>query len=384
MARRIILGGGGHSHLAVLADWAKHPIAGTERWLVTRARHTAYSGMVPGWMAGHYARSDLFIDLAPLAERAGAELVLDEITALDPRAGTVSTATGRRFAFDVASIATGGTIDCADLAALGERLIPVRPIERFIERWSTCVEQARLRGHANLAVVGAGAAAVELAFAARAGLDRAGVSARIMLIAEASRFLEGHAAVVRRRARAELDRRAIVIVDGRAHAGGDCIILNDGREWPVHGVIAATGSRAPAWLAASGLAVDARGFVAVGSDLRSASHPRILAAGDIINRVDRPLERSGVHAVKAGPVIAANLRAAITGSPVRSYRARRRSLYLFLCARQRAILSWGPLCIAGRWPWLLKDRIDRGFVKRANRLDIEPAKAEQVCEGANA
>jgi pyridine nucleotide-disulfide oxidoreductase family protein len=384
MVRRIILGGGGHSHLAVLADWAKQPLAGTERRLVTRARHTAYSGMVPGWMAGHYARSDLFIDLAPLAERAGAELVLDEITALDAGAGTVTTATGSRFAFDVASIATGGIIDCADLAALGERLIPVRPIERFVERWSDFIERARHRGSANLAVIGGGAAGVELAFAARAGLDRAGVSARIMLVAEAGRFLAGHAAAVRRRARAELGRRAIGIVDGRAHAGSDCIILDDGHEWPVDGVIAATGSRAPAWLAASGLAVDTRGFVAVGSDLRSVSHDRILAAGDIINRIDRPVERSGVHAVKAGPVIAANLRAAVTGSPVRSYRARHRSLYLFLCARHRAILSWGPLCVAGRWPWLLKDRIDRGFVMRNNRMRDGTAGTEPVCDGGKA
>ena len=52
MTIRMVLAGGGHAHLAVLADWIGVPPEGTERWLVTSHRQTAYSGMLPGWMAG--------------------------------------------------------------------------------------------------------------------------------------------------------------------------------------------------------------------------------------------------------------------------------------------------------------------------------------------
>lgn len=83
MKRRVILAGGGHAHLAVLADWAERPLQDTERWLVTSSRHTAYSGMLPGWLAGIYRANELLIDLEPLAEKAGAKLVLADVAGLD-------------------------------------------------------------------------------------------------------------------------------------------------------------------------------------------------------------------------------------------------------------------------------------------------------------
>ncbi len=124
---------------------------------------------------------------------------------------------------------------------------------------------------------------------------------------------------------------------------------------------------APPWLAGSGLACTAEGFVAVGADLRSISHAAIFAAGDIIDRVDRKLERSGVHAVKAGPVLAANLRAAIGGTELRQYCPRRRTLYLLGLGDRRAIGTWGRFVATGRFVWWLKDWIDRRFVELYTR-----------------
>ena len=80
------------------------------------------------------------------------------------------------------------------------------------------------------------------------------------------------------------------------------------------------GSGAPAWPRAGGLVCDAAGFIAVDAHQRSISHCRIFAVGDVAARQDRGLPHSGVHAVFAGPVLAANLRSALAGrEPVRSY-----------------------------------------------------------------
>ncbi|WP_197041984.1 FAD-dependent oxidoreductase, partial [Sandarakinorhabdus oryzae] len=128
-------------------------------------------------------------------------------------------------------------------------------------------------------------------------------------------------------------------------------------------VIAATGSRAPDWLAGSGLAT-ADGFVAVDATLASITHPNIFAAGDIIARQDRPLPRSGIHAVKAGPVLAANIGARLSGTALAEYQPPARNLYLMSTGDRRAILSWGPFGLSGRPIWWLKDRIDRGFMRR--------------------
>jgi NADH dehydrogenase FAD-containing subunit len=131
----------------------------------------------------------------------------------------------------------------------------------------------------------------------------------------------------------------------------------------------AAGSDAPAWLAGSGLALDDKGFVRVGSTLQSASHPHVLAAGDMITRDDAPHPRSGVYAVKAGPVLAGNLRALVASAALRPYRPQRRSLNLLSLGDGRAIASWNGQAAQG---WLMgwwKDRIDRAFVARHQPSD---------------
>jgi NADH dehydrogenase FAD-containing subunit len=116
---------------------------------------------------------------------------------------------------------------------------------------------------------------------------------------------------------------------------------------------------------ASGLATDAAGFIAVDAHQRSTSHPQIFAAGDVAARADRALAHSGVHAVFAGPVIAANLRRALAGAaPQRSYHPRLNSLYLLNTGDGRAIASYGPFAAEGRWVLALKHAIDKRWIAK--------------------
>ena len=364
MKQRLILAGGGHAHLAVLADWASRPLPDTERWLVTSARHTAYSGMLPGWLAGHYRADDLLIDLEPLARKAGTKLVIADVVGLDPSNQMLHLSSGEQVGFDLLSLATGGEADISSLAALGDKLLPVKPVDAFMERWSTFLKKRALASTVNIAVVGGGAAGVELALGAEVAIRKLCGTAQISLVAPEDGFLSGHAPEVRGRALAELARRGIPVHFALAAGAEAGLLLSNDDVLPLDCVIAATGSRAPRWLARSGLACNEAGFVSVGADLRSISHGSIFAAGDIIDRVDRKLERSGVHAVKAGPVLAANLRASLSGAALRQYEPRSRTLYLLATGDKRAIVSWGRFVAAGHWAWAIKDWIDRHFVSR--------------------
>ncbi len=363
ISKRVILAGGGHAHLAVLHRWAREPARGEDRLLITPQAHALYSGMVPGWMAGIYPAEALRIDLAELAARAGAKLVPAEVTGLDAARQCLTLSTGEVLDFDLLSLATGGGIDLAPFAGSTATILPVRPVEGLISGWEAFLAAAPRQP--AIAVIGGGAAGVELALAAQARLAGA---ATVTLVCPRGDFLSGHHPRVRRQARAALNRRGIALRHGLAAGAPGGLGLDDGELLPADLVLLATGSRPPGWLAASGLACSAQGFALVGADLRSVSHPAVFAAGDIVERTDRPLPRSGVHAVKAGPVLAANLAAALHGGTMQSYQPGPRTLYLMSTADRRAIASWGGFALAGRAVWWLKDRIDRGFVRRQGRL----------------
>ena len=362
--KRLVLVGGGHAHLSVLEALDREKPPGVETVLVTPSRFQVYSGMVPGWMAGHYGQSQCQIDLHPLAQSARIQMVPQRITAVDAGERCVRMADGRQLDYDLLSLDIGSETDVSSLEAAGEKLLPVKPLDNFFEAWPKIVDDARGKPGYRLAVVGGGAAGVELALAAQFGFSRAGADSQVDLVVSESGFLIGHARSVKQRVARYLAQAGVIVhyLQGTGTEAG--IMLSDGTPLPADRVLAATGARAPRWLSPSGLKLDARGYIAVDEFYRSESHREVFAAGDVSARQDVAVGRSGVHAVYSGPVLAANLLAAILGGPMRTYLPRRQSLYLLACGPRYAIASWGRWSAEGKWVWHWKDSIDRAFVRR--------------------
>ncbi len=86
LTRDLVLVGGGHTHALVLRKWAMHPLPGVRLTLINPGPTAPYSGMLPGFVAGHYRRDELDIDLVQLARYAGARLIVDKACGLDRNA----------------------------------------------------------------------------------------------------------------------------------------------------------------------------------------------------------------------------------------------------------------------------------------------------------
>jgi pyridine nucleotide-disulfide oxidoreductase family protein len=364
MHQRLLLIGGGHAQLSVLRALARARPPGLETILVTPSVWQIYSGMLPGWMAGHYAAEQCRIDLRPWCEKAQVHLVEDAVCALDAHQRCVTTEGGRRLEYDLTSIDVGGVPKTTPLAAAGDRLLPIKPLERFVAAWPHVLERARSTPDFRLVVVGAGATGVELALAAGYAFRTQGTRAEVWLVAGSSGILPGHAPGVRQRAARQLQRAGVTVQLQRAAGHPQGVQLASGEIVQAHVVLAAPGTGAPSWLLASGLLLDTEGFILVDAHHRSISHPEVFAAGDVCSREDTPLARSGVHAVRAGPVLARNLMAVLSNRPLTTYTPRRRSLYLLACGDRYAIVSWGRVSLEGRWAWRWKDWIDRRFIAR--------------------
>lgn len=389
--RHLLLLGGGHSHLPVLAgshDWPP----GCTITLVSPDAKTAYSGMVPGVLAGHYRGADCLIDIERLAARAGVRFIRARAAALDAQARQVRLDDGTALDYDLLSIDVGSTPQLPDALAAalaggqcgGLLLAPCKPFPLLIERFERFL--AGLPGHAgplDACVVGAGIAGVEVALALAWRLRDRPLT-RVRLFAGGEHLLPAQPATIGRAlARACVDAGVEVVPGTRIHAvePPGVLLAEDGRRFPAHLALFATGATAPAWLAGSGLALDADGFVAVEATLASVSHPSaVFAAGDCATVRPHPRPKAGVYAVRQGPPLAANLRRALAGEPPVPFTPQREALALAALGPRRAMAIRNGLAFGGpasrgylgRWLadlaagrlWRWKDRIDRGFVER--------------------
>ena len=368
IGHRLVLIGGGHAHVEVLRLWALAPVPGVRLVAVVDQPRAVYSGMVPGFVAGQYRLDEIEIGVEALARRAGAGWVEAKATRLDVRARQVHVEGAAPIGYDTVSFDVGSTVSGLDKPGIREHALRTRPIADFVRAVDALVERVAGRPRFRLAVVGGGAAGVEVAFAFRARFTRLGLrEASVLLLESGPRVLEGYPASAARRIEANARARGIEIRTGAAVAAadGEALTLENGARLPCDAFAWVAGAAGLPLFDGSGLERDQRGFVSVRETLQAVGHDEIFAAGDCASPIAEPrLPKAGVYAVRQGPVLADNLKARATGQPLRAYRPQRDFLSLLNLGDGRAVASKWGLSAEGGWAWRLKDWIDRRFVLR--------------------
>jgi selenide, water dikinase len=378
IVKDLVLVGGGHSHVTVLKRFGMKPMPGVRLTLICRDAHTPYSGMLPGFVAGHYSYDDAHIDLGALARFAGARFYHSTVTSLDLTGKKVLCDNRPPVQFDLLSINTGSTPTTDHVPGATGNVVPVKPINQFLDRWEALSERAMATSDPlRIAVVGAGAGGVEITLAIqhrlrqlRRAAGRNDSDIEYHLYSNTAEILPTHNAKVRatfadvlkkRGVQVHLGEPIVQVAPGRLRTAGGGEIEPDEILW-------VTAAGAPSWPGEAGLSVDEAGFIKVDDTLQSQSHPEVFAAGDVAAMVNHPRPKSGVFAVRQGKPLERNLRRLLLGRAPKPFRPQSKFLGLISTGDKYAVASRGEWSVKGRSLWRWKDWIDRRFMDKYNDL----------------
>jgi len=329
--------------------------------LVTTDRVQYDPAMTSGILRGAYDESEARIDVAALAERAGARVVQARVDRFDPHAHVVH-AGRERLAFDLCSIDELGPPLGGELPGVVDHAIPLRPASIVPEARDVILERLADGPHpVRVTIVGGGSIGVECAFVLQRIL-RAREGRGVVTIVDAVSHVLGDLAPCRESAHRALESRGICFVlgTGAVAVRPEGVVLSSGALLPSDLVVWATGGAAPGFIADSGLPHDAHGRLLVDAKLRVRSGAAIWAAGDCAS-----LEAAvAVDPRRQGEILEREVKAHLGAPHRRVAPPRVRPPCLLDTGDGRAIVRWGPVTARSRLAGWLKRRLDRQFVAR--------------------
>lgn len=354
--------GGGHAHLQVLESFRRNPPVACKITLVVDRTDAMYSGMVPGLVAGDYTAPQLSFDLRAWAQAVHADLIIGRAVDFDPQSKHIALADGTLLPYDLCSWNIGSTVAGLETPGVREFALATRPISDFcaqvILKMRTALAQSGPNKALRVLVVGGGAAGVELAFCLQQRAVAEGArTAQTTILYSGEHLLPQASTSLRRSISRSAQQRGIHLQSKQR------VIAVRAKE-----VETASHQRFPFDLCiwATGAAAHLEnGWIPVGTDLQHENAPGVFAVGDCAQLTFAPnTPKAGVYAVREGPILAHNLRAALTGNTLRTYQPQADFLTLLNLGNGLGAGSKWGFSFTGKWVQRWKNRIDGKFSQR--------------------
>ncbi len=379
LTRDLVLIGGGHTHALILRKWGMRPLPGTRVTVINPDPTAPYSGMLPGFVAGHYERDQLDIDLIKLARFSGARLIIGAVDDIDTKARLIHVAGRPPIAYDIASIDIGITSAMPRLPGFSDAAVPAKPLGPFAAKWDA------YRAHvtdASVAVIGGGVAGAELAMGMAHALRVLNKEGRVHLI-DRGEILKEFQTDTRHMLLDALENAGVKTRANSAISAIDPqhIHFDDGTTLFADFITGAAGAMPHKWLEKTGLALQ-DGFVNVSPTLQS-SDPAIFAVGDCAHLTMSPRPKAGVFAVRQAPILFENLRAVLSGGTPIPYKPQKDYLKLVSLGGKVAMAEKLGRARKGRLLWKWKNHIDQKFMDQFRQLPFQKptAVARTVTDG---
>lgn len=370
MGKRLLLVGGGHAHMMTLAAIQDIVDKGFEVTVLGPSDYHYYSGMGPGMLGGFYTAEDIRFATRHVVEKQGGTFVLDKAVRVDPLKKIVYTESGQELLYDVVSFNAGSHIPLPDMEGDTENIYPVKPIERLMEardRIKTFPREKALR----IGVLGGGPSSVEIAGNIwRLCKDSGKNSAEIMIFAGSTimaRFSKG----IRKRARKSLQKRGVSILEGKRinRIGNGSVNIDTGETHEFDIIFPGLGVVPNPIFRNSGLPTGPDGGLLVNGYLQCTEYPDMFGGGDCIYFQDQPLDKVGVYAVRQNPVLLHNIIAQLEGSALQTFNPGDDYLLIFNMGDNTGIFQKKRVIFGGRLAFIIKDYIDRRFMKKFQAIE---------------
>ncbi|QEG41138.1 NADH dehydrogenase [Roseimaritima ulvae] len=356
----------GHTNAHIVRRWITDPVPACRLVCISKFPFATYSGMLPGTLSEQFEPAEMEISLAPLVERAGGELVVDEVVGLNRESQTIHFAGREALAFDALSVGVGsmpaGWKDFESPA-----LVPIKPMQTFVERWEsrlrTCQRAPRC------VIVGGGVAGVEVALCLRTRLQRhpARQDASVTIVTSGSEIAQGMTATSQRKLLAILAQRGVEVrTDFRVTQIDDSTFHStSGDTQDADAIIWATGAAAPPILTKLNLPTDGRGFLTTEPTLRTTAGLPVFAVGDSGTIPSDPAPKAGVYAVRQAPILWHNLNATLReDDSLKPYHPQKGFMKILNTGDGKALLEYKGFSVHARWCWWLKCWIDKRFIRK--------------------
>ena len=370
MQKHLVLVGGGHAHMVTLKNLQSFIEKGHRVTVIGPSKYHYYSGMGPGMLGKTYTPDDVRFSTEHVVTNHGGTFILDKVITIDPANRTVFLESGDTLDYDVLSCNAGSYVPWDQVTGEHSDIFSVKPIETLLEAQARILELIS-RKKITVGIVGGGPSSLEIAGNIWQLAKDYGKFMPTITIFAGSRLMSRFPERIRNMAYSSLRKRGVEIIeqDYSKEVQTGRITLESGAIHEADIIFLAIGVKPSTIFKDSGLPTGPDGGLLVNKYLQCTEHPEIFGGGDCIYFQDHPLDKVGVYAVRENPVLYHNLMATLEGDELHPFDPGGSYLLIFNTGGGKGILGKNSLIFSGRLAFMIKDYIDRKFMKEFHAIE---------------
>lgn len=371
MKKHLVLVGGGHAHMVTLANIHHLTEKGHKVTVVGPSDFHYYSGMGPGMLGKTYKPEDIRFATKHVVQKQGGEFIRDKAVRIAPDNKTLFLESGKILSYDVVSFNAGSYVPRDSISSARDNdIYSAKPIERLMEaqkRLISLMSEKKI----SVSIVGGGPSSAEIAGNVRQLAVKTDTHLPEIRIFAGKKFMSRFPENVQKMVKDTIKKKGICIDETGYVKNVETgkITTASGTIHKTDFIFMALGVRPSGIFENSGLPTGPDKGLLVNVFLQSTAYPDIFGGGDCIYFQESPLDKVGVYAVRENPILLYNLTAALENRPLKPFNPGGDYLLIFNLGSNQGVLRKKWFSLKGRTAFMIKDYIDRKFMKTFQAIE---------------